>query len=126
MKISRLYSHKQDKFVTLQEYVDQMAENQKSIYYLASENLTSAKRSPHLEGFAENGIDVLLLTDPIDEFWVSMVPNFSDKPLTSISREKVDLSEFSESEQHCILSVQVVVRTPNPPLAPPSDQTDTE
>ena len=99
MKISRLYSHKQDKFVTLQEYVDQMAENQKSIYYLASENLTSAKRSPHLEGFAENGIDVLLLTDPIDEFWVSMVPKFSDTPLTSISREKVDLSEFSEEAQ---------------------------
>lgn len=99
LKISRLYSHKQDKFVTLQEYVDQMAENQKSIYYLASENLTSAKRSPHLEGFAENGIDVLLLTDPIDEFWVSMVPHFSDKPLTSISREKVDLSEFSENEK---------------------------
>ena len=96
LKICRFYSLKQDKMISLEDYIDAMPQTQDDIYYLASDSVEAAKRSPHIEGFAERDIDVLLMTDPIDEFWISTSPKYSEKSLISIARENVDLSKFAK------------------------------
>jgi len=96
LKICRFYSLKQDKMISLEDYIDAMPQTQDNIYYLASDSVEAAKRSPHIEGFAERDIDVLLMTDPIDEFWISTSPKYSEKSLISIARENVDLSKFAK------------------------------
>jgi molecular chaperone HtpG len=96
LKICRFYSLKQDKMISLEDYIDAMPQTQDGIYYLASDSVEAAKRSPHIEGFAERDIDVLLMTDPIDEFWISTSPKYSEKSLISIARENVDLSKFAK------------------------------
>jgi len=72
-EITRVYSFKHDKLVTLDRYIEEMSEKQEKIYYLAADTLKQAKSSPHLEGFKAKGIDVLLMTDPIDAFWMSQM-----------------------------------------------------
>ncbi|MBL6676991.1 MAG: molecular chaperone HtpG, partial [Rhodobacteraceae bacterium] len=96
LKICRFYSLQQDKMISLEDYIDAMPQTQNDIYYLASDSVKAAKRSPHIEGFAEKDIDVLLMTDPIDEFWISTSPKYSEKSLVSIARENVDLSKFAK------------------------------
>lgn len=96
LKICRFYSLQQDKMISLEDYIEAMPQTQNDIYYLASDSVKAAKRSPHIEGFAEKDIDVLLMTDPIDEFWISTSPKYSEKSLVSIARENVDLSKFAK------------------------------
>ena len=90
--IIRVFSLKYDKLITLKDYSAELALGQDQIFYLASETLSQARKSPHLEGFTAKGIDVLLMTDPIDAFWMSQMGKFEDKSFTSISRDKYDLS----------------------------------
>ncbi|MEO9779803.1 MAG: molecular chaperone HtpG [Sedimentitalea sp.] len=97
-ELVRLYSFKQDKLITLQSYLDDMVEGQESIYCLTADTLKQAKTSPHLEGFKAKGLDVLLMTDPIDAFWIAQMGSFKDKPFVSISRDKYDLSEIGADE----------------------------
>ena len=79
-----------------------MADKQDKFYYLTADTLKQASSSPHLEGFKSKGIDVLLMTDPIDAFWMSQMGTFNDKSFVSISRDKYDLSELSggQTEDH--------------------------
>ena len=94
--ITRAYSFKHEKLISLSTYVDEMAKKQNQIYYLAADTLKQASSSPHLEGFRARGIDVLLMTDPIDAFWMSQMGAFKEKSFVSISRDKYDLSELSD------------------------------
>ena len=77
--------------VSLEDYVERMVEGQEEIYYLTAENLATAKNSPHLEIFAKKGIEVLLLCDPIDEWLVTHLSNFKEKPLKSILHGELNL-----------------------------------
>ncbi|MBM4228067.1 MAG: molecular chaperone HtpG [Gammaproteobacteria bacterium] len=77
--------------VSLTDYIGRMKEGQKAIYYLTAENFTSAKSSPHLEVFRARGIEVLLLTDPVDEWVVQHLLNFDGKPLKSILHGNLEL-----------------------------------
>jgi len=95
-EITRVYSFKHDKLVTLDSYIEEMAEKQDKIYYLAADTLKQAKSSPHLEGFKAKGIDVLLMTDPIDAFWMSQMAVYKEKQFLSVSRDKYDLSDLSD------------------------------
>ena len=97
LEISLFKSTKNNELITLQEYVDQFAEGQDVIYYLSTENAELALNSPHLESFEAKGIDVLLLSDPIDDFWLTNMPNFKDKSFQSITRGEIDLSKIGES-----------------------------
>ncbi|MDT2074386.1 MAG: molecular chaperone HtpG [Planktomarina sp.] len=90
--IIRVFSLKYDKLITLKDYSAELAIGQDQIFYLTSETLSQARKSPHLEGFTAKGVDVLLMTDPIDAFWMSQMGKFEDKSFTSISRDKYDLS----------------------------------
>ena len=94
--ITRAYSFKHEKLISLSTYIDEMAKKQNQIYYLAADTLKQASSSPHLEGFKARGIDVLLMTDPIDAFWMSQMGAFKEKSFVSISRDKYDLSELSD------------------------------
>ena len=97
-EITRVYSFKHDKLVTLDRYIEEMSEKQEKIYYLAADTLKQAKSSPHLEGFKAKGIDVLLMTDPIDAFWMSQMAVYKGKQFLSVSRDKYDLSDLSDEK----------------------------
>ena len=92
-EIIKVYSFKEDKLITLKAYLENFAEGQDQIFYLTADTLSQAQSSPHLEGFKSKGIDVLLMTDPIDAFWISQIQNFQEKPFISISRDKYDISK---------------------------------
>ena len=98
-EITRAYSFKHEKMVNLDNYIEEMVEKQDKIYYLAADTLKQAKSSPHLEGFKAKDVDVLLMTDPIDAFWMSQMGTYKEKPFLSVSRDKYDLSELSDESQ---------------------------
>lgn len=84
--------------LTLKEYIDGFAKGQEMIYYLSAENADLALSSPHLESFKAQGIDVLLMTDPIDDFWLSKIPEFEGKKFQSITRGEIDISQIGETK----------------------------
>ena len=99
LEICLFRSTKTDKMITLQEYVDRFAQNQEVIYYLSADDAGRARLSPHLESFQAKDIDVLLLTDPIDDFWLSNIQQFAGKTFQSITRGEVNLSDIGEAKQ---------------------------
>ena len=80
-----------DSLVSLADYVGRMKEGQNAIYYLTAENLETAARSPQLEGYKAKGVEVLLLVDGIDEFWIPAVDEFDGKQFKSVTRGGADL-----------------------------------
>ena len=95
-EIIRVRSFKEDKLITLQSYIESMVDGQDKIYVLTADTMAQAQSSPHLEGFKAKGIDVLLMTDPIDAFWTSQMRSFEEKDFVSISREKYDIAKLGE------------------------------
>jgi molecular chaperone HtpG len=92
-------THNDEELTTLPEYVERMKEGQDKIFYAAGESRQQLLNSPHLEAFKAKGYEVLLLTDPVDEVWTGMVPDFDGKPLQSVAKGEVDLdSEEDKSE----------------------------
>jgi molecular chaperone HtpG len=91
VEICRFHSSQKSALISLEAYIEAMPDGQSDIYYLTSDDMTKAVVSPHLEGFAAKSIDVLLLTDPIDEFWIGMMPVYKDKKFISISRGEIDI-----------------------------------
>lgn len=81
---------------SLDDYIDNMKSGQKHIYYLIADNLSNAQGSLQLEGFAKKGIEVLFLTDHVDDFWVNVVPSYKDKEFLSITRADIDLSHIGD------------------------------
>ena len=79
--------------VTLDEYISRMPEGQEKIYYIVADNYTAAKNSPHLEVFKKKGIEVLLLSDRVDEWLVSHLTEFDGKKLQSVARGTLDIDE---------------------------------
>ena len=98
IEIIRVFSIKENKLITMQDYLDNMAEGQDSIYYLTADTLKQGQSSPHLEGFKSKEVDVLLMTDPIDAFWMSQMGQFNEKKFVSISRDTYDLTEVGSKE----------------------------
>lgn len=82
----------------LADYVKDMKDGQSAIYYLTGDNLAQLKASPQLEGFRARGIEVLLLTDPVDSFWVTSAPDFEGKPMKSITQGSADLGSVAKPE----------------------------
>lgn len=80
--------------VSLDAYVGRMKEGQESIYYICGENAEKLAKSPHLEGFRAKGVEVLLLTDTVDDFWPAAVGTYEGKPFKSITRAGQDLDKI--------------------------------
>ncbi len=83
--------------VSFEEYIAKMLENQKQIYYLAGGDFASIAKSPNLEIFRRRGIEVLFLTDPVDEFALNALGTFREKKLTSIDAADIEIPEGSGS-----------------------------
>ena len=84
--------------VTLEDYVSRMQEGQDKIYYIVADNYTAAKNSPHLEVFRKKGIEVLLLSDRVDEWLVSHLDEFDGKKLQSVARGTLDIDEEEDKK----------------------------
>ena len=85
--------------VSLADYVARMKEGQDKIYYITAETFNAAKNSPHLEVFRKKGIEVLLLTDRVDEWVVGSVPEFSGKSLVSVAKGGLDLGKLEDEAE---------------------------
>ena len=85
--------------VSLDQYVERMNEDQDAIYYITAESYQAAKGSPHLELFMKKDIEVLLLSDPVDEWLVNSMVEHAEKPLKSVSRGDLELSDDEKKEQ---------------------------
>ncbi len=85
--------------VTLEDYISRMPENQDKIYYIVADNYTAAKNSPHLEVFRKKGIEVLLLSDRVDEWLVSHLDEFDGKKLQSVARGTLDIDEEEDKKE---------------------------
>lgn len=82
------------KLVSLDDYVTRMKDGQSEIYYITGESPDSLARSPQIEGFRARGIEVLFLTDTIDDFWLPVVGDYQGKPFRSVTKGAVDLERF--------------------------------
>ncbi len=94
LPLCRFRSTADDKLITLDAYVDAMKEGQEAIYYASGEDIDLLRASPQLEGYRARGLNVLLLTDPIDEFWLPAVGRHKDKPFKSVTRGGADLDKI--------------------------------
>jgi len=83
--------------ITLADYVSRMKPDQKGIYYLTADTLAAARNSPHLEGFRARGLEVLLLTDRIDEWVATHLHEFDGKPLTNVASAAADIASAIET-----------------------------
>ena len=92
-------THAVDQLTSLADYVGRMKEGQDAIYFLTGPSRDAVARSPLLEAFAAKGYEVLLFSDPIDEFWLERAPSFQGKPMKSIARGQVELGTEDERKQ---------------------------
>jgi len=96
----RFASTENDEEVTsFADYISRMKEGQDTIYYITAESMAAAKNSPHLEIFRKKGVEVLLLSDRIDEWLTSHLSDFDGKALHSIARGELDLSGIGSEEE---------------------------
>ncbi|MEK9672535.1 MAG: molecular chaperone HtpG [Rhodospirillaceae bacterium] len=94
LALARFKSSARDDWVSLADYVAAMKDGQDTIYYITGEDAAHALASPQLEGFRARGVEVLLMTDPVDEFWLGQVPDFDGKKFKSATRGGADLSKI--------------------------------
>ena len=99
LKLARFRSTSSgDGWRSLADYVGAMKDGQKAIYFMTGDDKARLEASPQLEGFRARGVEVLLLTDPVDSFWVTMVSEFDGKPFKSVTQGQADLSEIALPE----------------------------
>jgi molecular chaperone HtpG len=98
-KLLRFASTQADEGVSFTDYVGRMKEGQEAIYYITADTLAAAKGSPQLEVFKKKGIEVLLLTDRVDEWMLSHLYEFDGKPLQSVAKGAFDLGKLQDEEE---------------------------
>jgi molecular chaperone HtpG len=94
LELARFRSTASAGWVSLADYVARMKPGQDAIFTISGENLETLKSSPQLEACRAKGVEVLLLADPIDDFWMPSTPSYQDKPFRSLTRGAVDLSKI--------------------------------
>lgn len=101
-KLCRFASTQQDsneQTVSLADYIGRMKEGQDKIYYVTADTYTAAKNSPHLEVFRKKGVEVLLLSERVDEWLVSNLPEFDGKELVSVAKGALDLGQLTDEAE---------------------------
>ena len=88
-----------DEMITLDGYITDYPNDKKKIYYISGENKENLMNSPQMELFKNKKINVLLVTDPVDEFWMPMKMKFKDFEFTSITKGEVDIVESSKKDE---------------------------
>ena len=99
LELARFSNNENDDLISLDDYVNAMDKNQKDIYYIAADTKSQALSSPHLEGFKSKGIKVLVMADPIDQFWLSMAGQFKEKNFVSITQGEIDLDNIKSDKK---------------------------
>ncbi len=99
LRFNTTFSESEAQDVSLDTYIERMKENQDTIYYLLADSYLAAKNSPLLEIFKKKGLEVLLLTDPVDYIVGSELQEYKGKHLQSISKGEVDLSKFEDAQE---------------------------
>ena len=97
LELCRFSTNDGDEFISLNEYIDSMKDKQKDIYYISAETKTQALSSPHLEVFKSKGIKVLVMSDAIDQFWLSMAGQYKEKNFVSITQGELNLDDIKSS-----------------------------
>jgi len=98
LRFSSTESDTEEQTVTLEDYVSRMKDEQEEIFYITADSFTSAKNSPHLEVFRKKGIEVLLLSDRVDEWLTNGLQEFDGKKLQSVAKGELDLGKFDSDE----------------------------
>jgi len=99
LRFASTHANTTDEVVSLADYVSRMKENQEKIYYVTAESFTAAKNSPHLEIFRKKGIEVLLLSDRVDEWVTGSLTEFDGKPLQSVAKGGLDLGKLEDEAE---------------------------
>lgn len=122
-KLTRLLRYKtnlsKDKWISLDDYVSSMKDWQNYIYYIAGESYEQVEKSPFIEKFNKKGIQVLYLTEAIDEYAIQQMPEFDGKKLQSITKEGLQFGDEDEkvSERYymCRMSTRTILALVVPP-----------
>jgi molecular chaperone HtpG len=99
LRFASTHADATDEIVSLKDYIGRMKEGQEKIYYVTAETFNAAKNSPHLEVFRKKGIEVLLLSDRVDEWVVSHLSEFDGKPLVSVAKGGLDLGKLEDEAE---------------------------
>lgn len=99
LRFASTHADTADENVLLADYIARMKEGQEKIYYVTAESFNAAKNSPHLEIFRKKGIEVLLLSDRIDEWVVTHLHEFEGKPLVSVAKGGLDLGKLEDEAE---------------------------
>lgn len=89
----------QDKMISLDEYIEKAQGEEKTIYYLSGDDPQKLRNNPQIEGFIKKGIDVLLFTDTVDDFWVNVNGRYKGAEMKSVTRSDIDLEEDSSDKK---------------------------
>ncbi|MFK5040770.1 molecular chaperone HtpG [Glaesserella parasuis] len=106
VRFASTHTDSSEQAVSLSDYIARMKEGQKAIYFLTADSYQAAKNSPHLELFNKKGIEVLLLSDRIDEWFISHLTECDGKPLQSITKSDLDLGDLADKEEEETQKVQ--------------------
>ncbi|MGV0962564.1 MAG: molecular chaperone HtpG [Polynucleobacter sp.] len=99
LRFASTHTDSADQTVSLAEYVSRMKEGQDKIYYVTGDTFNAAKNSPHLEIFRKKGVEVLLLSDRVDEWMLSFFTEFDGKQMTSVAKGGLDLGNLSDEKE---------------------------
>jgi molecular chaperone HtpG len=99
LRFASTHADTDEQSVALADYVARMKEGQDRIWYVTADSFLAAKSSPHLEVFRKKGIEVLLLSDRVDEWVVSHLSEFAGKPLASVAKGDLDLGKLESDEE---------------------------
>jgi len=99
LRFSTSHTDLEEQDQSLEGYISRMQENQEKIYYVVAENFNTAKNSPHLEVFRKKGIEVLLLSDRVDDWLMNHLQDFDGKQFQDVARGELDLAADSEEEK---------------------------
>jgi len=99
LEVSRFASTAGSDLTSLAAYVERMKDGQEAIFYITGTDAEKIANSPHLEGFRAKSVEVLLLSDPVDEFWLQHVPEFEGKSFKSITRGAADLDAIKSEDK---------------------------
>jgi molecular chaperone HtpG len=99
LRFASTHSDTAEQTTSLSDYIGRMKEGQDAIFYVTGETFNAAKNSPHLEIFRKKGVEVLLLSDRVDEWMLSFMPEFEDKKLTSVAKGGLDLGQLADEAE---------------------------
>ena len=99
LRFSTTETDSEEQTVSLDDYIARMKEGQDAIYYVTADSFAAAKNSPHLQIFRRKGIEVLLLSDRVDEWLVSHLTEYKDKKLASVAKGELDLDKLADEDE---------------------------